>query len=83
VELGGGLVEEVFGEVFGGGVEGGEGVEVVNHLVIEEFDRGAEDLLEELEVEQEAGVVEGFADERHEDAVVVAVGVFALAVVVA
>ena len=83
MELRGGLLEEVAGQVFGGRVEGGEGFEVVDHLVVEVVDGGAEDLLEELEVEEEAGFVEGFADEGDEDAVVMAVRVFALALVVA
>ena len=68
---------------WGFGVEGGEGFEVVDHLVVEVVDRGTEDLLEELEVKQEAGFVELSAGERDEHFVVVAVRVFALAAVVA
>jgi CIC family chloride channel protein len=51
--------------------------------VVEVVDDGAEEGLEELEVEQEAGGVELGAGEGDEDAVVVAVRVLALAVVVA
>jgi hypothetical protein len=83
MHLGGGFLVEVAGEVFGGGVEGGEGLELVDHLVIEIVDGGAEDLLEKLEVEKEAGVVEVFADEGDEDAIVMTVGIFAFSVVVA
>lgn len=83
VHLRGSFFEEVAGEVFSGGVEGGEGLEVVDHLVIEVVDGGAKDLLEELEVEEKAGLIEFVADESDEDAVVVAVRVFALAAVVA
>ena len=84
VELGAGLVVEVLGEVFGGGVDlFVEGGKVVDHEVVEVLDGGAHDLLEELEVEEEAGVVELLADEGDEDLVVVAVGVLALASVVA
>jgi hypothetical protein len=51
--------------------------------MVEVFDDGAHDLFEELEVEQEASLVEIFALEGDEDLVVVAVRVLALATVVA
>ena len=51
--------------------------------MIEVFDGGAKDVLEELEVEQETGFIEVFADKSDEDAVVVAVRVFTFALVVA
>jgi hypothetical protein len=51
--------------------------------VVKVFDGGAHDLLEELEVEEKAGIVELLADEGDEDLVVVAVGIFTLAVIVA
>src|SRR5437868_4325283 len=50
LELEFGFVVEVAGEVFGRGVERGERLEVVDHLVVEVVDDGAHDLLEELEV---------------------------------
>ena len=84
VELLAGLLVEVFGQVFGRGVDlFVEGWEVVDHEVVEVFHGGAHDLFEELEVEEHAGLVELLADEGDEDLVVVAVGVLALASVVA
>ena len=84
VELGAGLLVEVFGEVFCRGVDlGDEGLEVVDHAVVEVVDGGAHDLLEEFEVEQHAGFVELLAYEGDEDLVVVAVRVLALATIVA
>src|SRR5258706_13587048 len=83
VELELGLVVEVAREIFGRGVERGEWLEVVDHLVIEVVDDGAHDLLEQLEIEEQASLVEVFALEGDEDLVVVAVRVFALAAVVA
>src|SRR5580704_19760484 len=78
-----GFVVEVPGEVFGRGVERGEGLEVVNHLVVEVVDDGAHDLLEEFEIEEQAGFIEVFALQGDEDLVVVAVRILALATVVA
>ena len=78
-----GLVVEVASEVFRRGVDSGEGLEVVDHLVVEVVDDGAHDLLEELEVQQKAGFVEVFALEGDEDLVVMAVRVLALATIVA
>src|ERR1700722_838406 len=83
VELEFGLVVKIAGEVFGRGVERGERLEVVDHLVVEVFDDGAHDLLEQLEVEEQAGFVEVSALEGDEDLVVVAVRVLALATIVA
>ncbi len=84
VQLVGGLLEEVTGEVFGGRVELlVEGLEVVDHLVVEAVDDGAHDLLEEFEIKQEAGVIKIGANEGDEDFVVVAMRVLALALVVA
>lgn len=83
VELVGGLLEEVAREVFGRGVQGGKRLEVVDHVVVEIIDGGTEDVLELLEIEQEAGFVELLPGQGDEDPVVVAVGVLALAVVVA
>jgi hypothetical protein len=51
--------------------------------VVEVVDDRAHDLLEELEVEEQAGFVEVFALEGNEDLVVVAVRILALATVVA
>jgi hypothetical protein len=51
--------------------------------VVEVFDDGAHDLLEEFEVEEQAGLVEVFTLEGDEDLVVVAVRVLALASIVA
>jgi hypothetical protein len=83
VELRGGLVVEILCQVFCRWVEFGvEGFEVVDHEVVEVFDGGTHDLLEELEVEEHAGLVKLFADEGDEDLVVVAVRVLALAAVV-
>ena len=53
-----GLVVEIFGDVLGRGIEHGEGLEVVEHLVVDAVDDGAHHLLEQLEVEQQAGLVE-------------------------
>jgi len=83
VHLRGCFLVEVAGEVFGRWVEGGERFEIVDHLVVQILDCGAEDLLEELEVQEEAGFVESFTDEGYEHTVVMAVRVFALALVVA
>src|SRR3984885_8655523 len=84
VKLRAGLLVEVFGEVFGAGVDLFiEGREVVDHEVVEVLHGGAHDLLEELEVEEHAGLVELFSDEGDEDLVVVAVRVLALAAIVA
>jgi hypothetical protein len=51
--------------------------------VIEVLDRGLEDALEELEIEEKTVGLQLFADQGDEDAVVMAVRVLALAVVVA
>jgi hypothetical protein len=51
--------------------------------VVEVFDDGLEQRLENFEVEQETGFVELFADESDEHTVVMAVGILALAVVIA
>jgi hypothetical protein len=82
-ELLAGLEIEVAREVFGRRVYLIEGLEVVDHLVVEIIDDGAKDLLEQLEVEEEAGLVELVTDERDEDFVVVAMRVLALALIVA
>ena len=78
-----GLVVKVAGEVFGGRVELGEGLEVVDHLVVEVVDDGLQQILQQLEVEQQAGLVEFGAGQRDQHTVVVAVGILALAVIVA
>src|ERR1017187_6380398 len=77
------LVEEILGEVFRRGVEDGEGLDVIDHLVVEIFDDGTHELLEVLEVEQEAGMVEFCALQDDADAIVVAMRILALALVVA
>ena len=83
VELLGSLLVEITGEVLGRWVHLVEGFQVVDHLVVEVVDRGTHDLLEKLEIEQQAGLVELGADERDEDTVVVAVRILALAAIVA
>ena len=78
-----GLVVEILGDVFGRGIERGEGLEVVQHLVVDAVDDRAQHVLEQLEVEEQSGFVERGAGQRDADLVVVAVRVLALAFVVA
>src|ERR1035437_3424159 len=82
-ELLAGLVVEVFGQVLGRGVENNEGLEVVEHLVVNALDDRAQQMLEQLEVQQQAGRVQLRPGQGDADLVVVAVRVLALALVVA
>src|ERR1035438_3581700 len=50
-ELLAGLVVEVLGQVLGRGVEDGEGLEVVEHLVVDALDYRTQQILEQFEVQ--------------------------------
>ncbi len=55
-----------------------EWLEIVEHLVVDAIDDRAHDVLEQFEVEQQAGGVELGSGQGDTDLVVVAVRVFAL-----
>jgi hypothetical protein len=78
-----GLVIEVFGQVLGRGVQHREGLQVVEHPVVDAVDHRAQHLLEQLEVQQQAGFVQFGPGQRDADLVVVPVRVLALALVIA
>src|SRR5208282_3586513 len=78
-----GFVVEIFREILGGGVEDGEGLDLVDHLVVETVDGVLHHVFQIFEIEQQAGLVEFGAREGHTNLVIVAVRVLALALVVA
>ena len=52
------LVVEILGHVLGRGVQHREGLQIVQHLVVDAVDDRAQHLLEQLEVQQQAGLVQ-------------------------
>jgi hypothetical protein len=77
-----GLVVEIASDVLGRGIHGGERFQLIEHLVVDAVDHRAHDLLEQLEIEQEAGLVQFGAGQGDADLVVVTVRILAAAVVV-
>ena len=55
-ELPVGLVVEILRDVLSGRVEHREGLEVIEHLMVDAVDDRAQHLLQQLEVEQQAGL---------------------------
>ena len=74
---------EILGQVFRRRIDGGERLQLIHHLVVEIVHHRAQDVLQILKVQEQAGMVQGLAAKGHANAVVVAMGLFALAVVVA
>jgi hypothetical protein len=77
------LVIKILGEVFRRRIEDGEGLDVIDHLVIEIVNDGLHDQLQFFEVQQQASVVELRALQGDVDTIVVAMRILALAFVVA
>src|SRR5947209_7018076 len=77
------LLEEIMSEIFSRRIQVRERLKVVDHLVIQAIDNRAQQVLEQLEVEQKAGLIQMLPGEGNQHAVVVAVRVLTLAVVVA
>src|ERR1035441_1858233 len=78
-----GLVVEVFGDVLGRGIQDREGLQVVEHLVVDAVDDRTQHLVEQLEIEQEASLVQRGPGQGDADLIVMPVRVLALALVVA
>jgi hypothetical protein len=57
-ELLAGLLVEVFSDVFGRWIQHRKWLELVEHLMVDAVDDRAQNLLEQLEVQQEAGGVQ-------------------------
>ena len=74
---------KILGDVFGRGVDGGERLKIIEHLVVDAVNNGSQHVLHELEVEEQAGFVELGAGQSDANLVVMAVRVLALASVIA
>ena len=77
-----GALEEESGQILGRWIDGLEWFQIINHLMIEVFHGRAQRGLELLEVKQQAAVVQVFACECDEHAVVVAVWVLTLPMII-
>src|ERR1700723_3638994 len=78
-----GFIVKVTRQVFRRRVELDEGLEVVEHLVVDAVDHRTHHLLEQLEVQQEPCCVQFPAPQSQPNLVIVPVGVLALAAIVA
>src|SRR5664280_2784650 len=78
-----GLIVEILGQVFRRRIDSGERLQLIHHLMVEIIHHRAQDVLQVLEVQQQPGVVQGLAAEGDANAVVVSVGLLALAAIVA
>ena len=78
-----GFVVEILRQIFRGRFNYREGLDFVDHLVIETFDGVLHHIFQVFEIEQQAGFVELRSRQGHADLVVVAVRILALAFVVA
>ncbi len=77
------LVTEKASDIFCRWIDGIEGLQIVDELMVEILARSPQPLLEIGKIEKEAVFVDLWPGHTHLDAIVVAVYVFALAVVVA
>src|SRR5215475_13121773 len=77
------FVVKIFRQVLGGGVDHREGLDVVDHLMIETLDDMPHDLAQILEIKEQTSFVEFGSGQRNANFVVMAVRVLALAFIVA
>src|SRR5580698_8762375 len=77
------LVIKVLGQVLCRRVDYGERLNVVDHLMIQAFDDVLHDLAEVLKIEEQTGLIQLGAGQRHADLVIVPVRILTLAFVVA
>src|SRR6516225_1384235 len=82
IELMIGFVVEELGQIFGRRIQYRERLQLIEHLVVDAVDYWPHHLLEQLEVEQETGLIEHGTGQGHADFIVVAVRVLALAFVI-
>src|SRR5271154_5943489 len=64
------LVIKILCQIFGRRIENGEGLDVVNHLVIETINGVLHDVFQILEIEQQSGLIEFGTGESHTNLIV-------------
>ncbi len=78
-----GLIVEVFGDILRRRIQLSKWFEIIQHLMIDALDHRAHHLLEQLEIQQKAGLIQRSSGQGHADLIVMAVRIFALAAIVA